>query len=397
MSDAIQAEQLGKTFKGDGKEVVAVRDISLGVRSGELFGLFGHNGAGKSTLVRMLSTLVRPSSGRARVGGWDLARDEQRVRASIGLVASDERSFYGRLSAFDNLRFYAALQNVPRRLVRARAEYTLDLFSLSDLGGRAVQTFSTGQRQRLNMARALLHDPPILFLDEPTKSMDVQTADFVKALVKNELVRRQGKTVVFISHELYEMEDYCDRMAVVRRGELRALGSPAELMRQLPVEPVYQIELEGRIEAVVSALRQIPAIESVSLVRREGSPSTPFDTLRQAQGARLRVPGSGRSAVLELRLRHQDGEPAGPLHGELVELKAEAGWEWQAQLWQAIASNGGYVREYRQLASRSLRDVIRYFSADEPDAVPRQAQDEALSSSGTITNGEHDADYSVHG
>src|SRR5205814_10443178 len=161
-------------------------------------------------------------------------RDEQRVRASIGLVASDERSFYGRLSAQDNLRFFAALQNVPRRQIEKRVQSALSVFDLGALGSRPVQTYSTGQRQRLNMARALVHDPPILFLDEPTKSMDVQTSDFVKALVKDELVGRHAKTVIFISHELFEMEHYCDRIAVVYRGEIRAQGTARELLARLP-------------------------------------------------------------------------------------------------------------------------------------------------------------------
>src|SRR5438874_13629202 len=125
MADMSVAEHLAKTFYANGRVVEAVRDISLTVQSGELFGLFGHNGAGKSTLVRMLATLVRPTRGAARVKGYDLVRDEQRVRASIGLVASDERSFYGRLSALDNLRFIAALQNVPRGRMDARIQYVL--------------------------------------------------------------------------------------------------------------------------------------------------------------------------------------------------------------------------------------------------------------------------------
>ena len=166
---AIVVEGIGKTFQSGGCSVEAVRSLSLQVNTGELFGLFGHNGAGKSTLVRILATLVRPTVGRAEINGFDLVRDERQVRASIGLVASDERSFYGRLSGRDNLRFFAALQNVVRARVEARVDYVLSLFDLGEFASRPFQTYSTGQRQRLNMARAVLHDPPILVLDEPTK------------------------------------------------------------------------------------------------------------------------------------------------------------------------------------------------------------------------------------
>ncbi|MEP7199953.1 MAG: ABC transporter ATP-binding protein, partial [Chloroflexota bacterium] len=268
MTPAIIADHLGKTFKSGGALVHAVRDISLRVDAGELFGLFGHNGAGKSTLVRMLATLVRPTHGCATINGCDLVRDERRVRASIGLVASDERSFYGRLSGHDNLRFFAALQNVARPKIDERVRYALNLFGLAHIAARPFQTYSTGQRQRLNMARAILHDPPILFLDEPTKSMDVQTSDFVKALVKQELVGQQHKTVIFISHELYEMENFCDRVGIVHRGELRALGTPADLMRQSPAQPTYELQLAGDVEQVVAALRQMPSLAGVEVVER---------------------------------------------------------------------------------------------------------------------------------
>jgi ABC-2 type transport system ATP-binding protein len=326
---AIQAEHLGKTFKSGNSTVVAVRDISLCVRAGELFGLFGHNGAGKSTLVRMLATLVQPTHGNARVNGCDLVRDERQVRAAIGLVASDERSFYGRLSGFHNLRFFAALQNVSRPRIDERVRCVLDLFNLSDIATRPFQTYSTGQRQRLNIARAILHDPPILFLDEPTKSMDVQTTDFVKALVKRELVGRQGKTVVFISHELYEMENFCDRVAVVHRGEIRALGTPAELIRQLPATATYQVQIEGDMERVLGALCDNAALGTLSIVQR-------------ADGM----------ATIEVQ------EPSQTTNGQRNE-------HWQIQLWQTIVAHGGHISEFHQVGGHTLRDVIRHFSSDE--------------------------------
>jgi ABC-2 type transport system ATP-binding protein len=321
----ISAEHLGKTFKSDGAWVHAVRDISLQIEAGELFGLFGHNGAGKSTLVRMLATLVHPTHGSATINGFDLVRAERHVRASIGMVASDERSFYGRLSGSENLRFFAALQNVPRRHIDERAEEVLRLFDLQSISKRPFQTYSTGQRQRLNMARAILHDPPVLFLDEPTKSMDVQTSDFVKALVKNELVGRKRKTVVFISHELYEMENFCDRVAVVHQGKIRALGTPPELLRRLPARHGYELQLGGDIERVLLALQAMPQPLGIDVSRR-----------------------SENTATVEIQLA-QDVQP----------------WSWQAALTQTVVSAGGHVEWLRPLGGRTLRDVIRYFTTEE--------------------------------
>jgi ABC-2 type transport system ATP-binding protein len=323
MSFAVEAEHLGKTFKNGGTEVYAVRDVSLRVQAGELFGLFGHNGAGKSTLVRMLATLVQPTRGQAMINGFDLVRDERKVRASIGLVASDERSFYGRLSGTENLRFFASLQNVPRSAVNGRVRYALDLFGLGGISARPFQTYSTGQRQRLNLARAILHDPPVLFLDEPTKSMDVQTSDSVKTLVKNELVAKQGKTVVFISHELYEMEDFCDRVAVIHHGEVSAQGTPAELQRLLPIQAAYELQIGGEIDRVLCALRAMTVLSDISVIeRRDGA------------------------AKLEVNLK-----------------QAATDWQWQAQLTQTIIDAGGHLALLKP-SGRSLRDVIRHFSDD---------------------------------
>ncbi|HLF26100.1 MAG TPA: ABC transporter ATP-binding protein [Anaerolineae bacterium] len=320
MTPIICVDHLSKTFTAYGREVRAVRDVSFGVEPGELFGLFGSNGAGKSTLVRMLSTLLAPTSGAASVNGFDIMRDELRVRASLGLVASDERSFYGRLTCRQNLSFYAALQNVPRAHVKRRVEGVLDLFDLLPKADAPFQSLSTGQRQRLNLARALVHDPPILFLDEPTKSMDVQTSDFVKALIKEELVARQRKTIVFISHELYEMDNFCDRVAILAGGELRAIGAPAELRARLPRRAIYRIEVEGDAERIASRWRALSKVETVAEVSR-GLALTAFD----------------------------------------VTLADELSGVWLEVL-NTVGICGGRVEAYRRVDDGSLREVIKHFT-----------------------------------
>jgi ABC-2 type transport system ATP-binding protein len=316
----ISVENLTKVFRSQGRVVEAVRGVSFAVHGGELFGLFGPNGAGKSTLVRMLSTLLMPTKGRATVAGLDLVAEPLSVRRKIGLVASDERSFYGRLNALKNLEFYAALQGVPRRQIGERARMVLDLFNLADKADASFQSLSTGQRQRLNMARALVHDPPILYLDEPTKSMDVQTSDFVKALIKDELVARRGKTVVFISHELYEMDNFCDRVAVLAEGRLRAVGTPEDLASRLPRRAVFRIQLRGEPEPIIRGWREVPGVGSVTEVSR-GVSMTSLD----------------------------------------IELIDETSKVWFSVL-RHVAECNARLEAYQRVDDRSLREIIRHFS-----------------------------------
>jgi ABC-2 type transport system ATP-binding protein len=325
MTPIVCVDHLSKTFTAYGREVHAVRDVSFTVGRGELFGLFGSNGAGKSTLVRMLATLLAPTRGTAIVNGFDIVRDELSVRASIGLVASDERSFYGRLTCRQNLSFYAALQNVPRSQVKSRVDDVLGLFDLLPKADAPFQSLSTGQRQRLNMARALVHDPRILFLDEPTKSMDVQTGDFVKALIKDELVARQRKTIVFISHELYEMDHFCDRVLILAEGQVRAIGTPEELGARIPRRAIFRVELQGDADRIASRWRSLPGVEAAVEVSR-GVTLTAFD----------------------------------------VTLADESSGVWLDVL-KEVGECGGRVEEYRRVDDGSLRDVVKHFTNPPPE------------------------------
>ncbi len=260
MTTAIETRNLTKRYGN----ATAVQDVTLVIPHGELFGLFGANGAGKSTLIRMLTTLLAPTHGDARVNGFDIVQAADAVRASVGLVFSNEHSFYGRLTGRENLNFFAALQNVPRQLIRARVDELLEMFTLTRYADAMFQTYSTGMRQKLNVARALLHDPPILFLDEPTKGMDLQTADTVRALLKEEIVARQHKTVFLTTHDLYEMETLCDRIGVLAHGEMRAFGRPRDLLEQARRRTWYEIELAQPLAdaAILETVRGIRAVRA---------------------------------------------------------------------------------------------------------------------------------------
>ncbi len=322
MKPIIHATDLTKTYQTKNGPVQAVDGASFRIEQGELFGLFGSNGAGKSTLVRILATLIEPTSGRAFVNGHDVLREEMRVRASIGLVAADERSFYGRLSTRQNLEFYAALQNVPRRQIGQRVVDVLGLFGLQSKIDQPFQSLSTGQMQRLNMARALLHDPPILMLDEPTKSMDVQTSDFVKNLIKEELVARRGKTVIFISHELYEMDNFCDRVLILAGGKVRAIGTPDELSTAIPRRAIFRLEITGDPDSISSGWRQIEHVEQLREVSR-GVSLTAFD----------------------------------------LTLSDETSNAW-VEILETVHRCGGRVETYRRVDDGSLREVIKFFTGE---------------------------------
>jgi ABC-2 type transport system permease protein len=214
----------------------AVNCVDLHVRSGELFGLLGPNGAGKTTLIKLLCTLIRPTSGSAQVNGYDLSQDTE-IKASVGLVTSDERSFYWRLTGRQNLEFFANLQHIPQKEISGRIEEVLLQMGVDQMADRRFLTYSTGVRQRFSIARALLHRPRLLFLDEPTKGLDPEATDRLHALIRDHLVDRQGITVFLTTHDLHEAESLCDRIAILSHGQIYACGTLAELRQDLGGQP----------------------------------------------------------------------------------------------------------------------------------------------------------------
>jgi len=266
MPPAIAAHELAHRFPSPRGAVEALRGVTLTIEPGEFFGLFGPNGAGKTTLIRILSTLVIPTGGAAQVRGFDVVRDPARVRASIGLVFSNENSFYGRLTGRQNLEFFGALQNLSGRAARQRINELLELFDLARAADKPAQSYSTGMRQKLNVIRALLHDPPLLFLDEPTKGMDALTAETLRDLLRAELAGKQGKTVLLTTHDLQEMEQLCDRVAILEQGRVRAVGAPAELIREATPSVIYRLELIGAANGIADHLNRLPVVRSVEVV-----------------------------------------------------------------------------------------------------------------------------------
>ena len=222
----------------------AVDHVNLRVKAGELFGLVGPNGAGKTTLIKMLTTLILPTSGSTRIAGYDI-RQEEKVKKAIGLATSDERSFYWRLSGRQNLRFFAGLHNIPSDKANAGIHKVLSQVGLTAVADKRFHTYSTGMRQRLAIARALLTDPRVVFMDEPTKGLDPLAANNLHQLIREHLIDELGITVFLTSHHLTEVEKICDRIAVMNRGKIRACGTMPELRRLLgPVEK-YRVAVEA--------------------------------------------------------------------------------------------------------------------------------------------------------
>ncbi|MFQ5829303.1 MAG: ABC transporter ATP-binding protein [Candidatus Methylomirabilia bacterium] len=211
--------------------VCALREVELTVRRGEVLGLLGTNGAGKTTLLKILATLILPTAGRVTVEGHDVTRETNRVKAMIGLATSDERSFYWRLTGRQNLEFFAAFQGLSSRAARVRIEQLRHQLGLEALD-RHFGVYSTGMRHRLAIARALLRQPQILLLDEPTRSLDPLAAAVLRRLIRDKLVAQIGCTVMLATHNLEEAEELCDRIAVLHEGRVVTCGTIEELRQR---------------------------------------------------------------------------------------------------------------------------------------------------------------------
>jgi ABC-2 type transport system ATP-binding protein len=271
---AIEARDLRRTYKTSTGvfrrrtlEVEAVRGVSFEVAEGELFGLLGPNGAGKTTTIKMLITLLIPTSGSAKVLGLDVVKDSREVRKRIGYVFGGERGLYERLSALDNLRYFAELYAVPAREQKARIAELLDLVGLTGREKERVEGYSRGMRQRLHIARGLLHDPPVVFLDEPTIGVDPVGARELRATIAS--LTQAGKTVLLTTHYMFEADELCNRIAVINKGEIVAEGTPRDLKAIVADRTVIEIETFGVEDAAIDRIRTADGVTSVSVEERE--------------------------------------------------------------------------------------------------------------------------------
>ncbi len=261
---AIEAENLRKVFGN----IVAVDGISFSVEEGEIFGLLGPNGAGKTTTINILTTLIRPTSGSARVWGYDVRTETSKVRSVIGLVPQD-LTVDDELTGIENLRLMASLYHVPKDVAERRIDEVLELVDLMDASRRRVETYSGGMRKRLELAAALIHRPKVLFLDEPTLGLDVQTRAHIWEYIRR-LVREEQLTVLMTTHYMEEADANCDRIAVIDRGRIMAIGSPRELKASHGSD-VIELEVQGNGIDLHSLVGEVRGVMDL---RVEGSRAT---------------------------------------------------------------------------------------------------------------------------
>jgi ABC-2 type transport system ATP-binding protein len=251
------------------QEITAVDGLMLDIRRGALFGLLGPNGAGKTTTIRMLCTLLAPTAGTARVWGYDVVRHPEQVRRHIGVVLTGERSLYWRLTGRENLAYFAELYQVPRLAARERIETLLDLVELTLRAEDLVERYSTGMRQRLALIKAILHDPPVLLLDEPTTGLDPQGARSIRELIRR-LHHDHGKTIILTTHQMEEADQLCEQVGIIDRGRIIALDAPQALKRAYRGRMSLRLELDGPADRAVPALRSLPGVTQV-VVREQAA------------------------------------------------------------------------------------------------------------------------------
>jgi ABC-2 type transport system ATP-binding protein len=223
--------------------IEALRGISFEAGEGEMIGLLGPNGAGKTTTIRILATLLLPDSGTARVLGYDVTRHPGEVRRRIGFLFGGERGLYGRVSAWANLRYFANLHGLPARRSSRRIDEMLETVGLTDRARDKVDTFSRGMKQRLHIARALLHEPRVLYVDEPTIGLDPVSAREIRAILAG--LRDRGHTILLTTHYMAEAEELCDRVAVISGGRILTCQTPASLRRGIPEMCVVEVDIAG--------------------------------------------------------------------------------------------------------------------------------------------------------
>src|SRR5688572_29586447 len=270
----VEAQDLHRTYRTHtgtirrrSKEIEAVRGVSFEIAKGELFGLLGPNGAGKTTTIKMLITLLLPTAGSARVLGYDVVKDAREVRKRIGYVFGGDRGLYERLPGLDNLKYFAELYGVPPREQKPRIEELLELVGLKGREKERVEGYSRGMRQRLHIARGLLHDPQVVFLDEPTIGVDPVGARELRQTIST--LVESGKTVLLTTHYMFEADSLCDRIAVIAKGEIVAQGTPQELKNRVAEGRVVEIEVYGVPDETIEGMRAIEGVRAVAVEDRD--------------------------------------------------------------------------------------------------------------------------------
>jgi ABC-2 type transport system ATP-binding protein len=261
---AIRTESVGRLFRArrGTKEVRALADVDLTIPRGEFFGLLGPNGAGKTTLIKILSTLLLPTEGKAYVLGFDVDTEYRELRWHISMVSGGETSGYGLLTVREQLWMFSQFHGLQSKEARGRIDDLLQVVGLSEAADTRIYNLSTGMRQKMNLVRSLLSDPEVLFLDEPTLGLDVEVARDVRSYLV-EWMRAGDRTILLTTHYMAEADQLCDRLAIIHLGRILTVGTPEDLKRRAGFRERYRIEVEGNSDP--APLRSFGSVESAQL------------------------------------------------------------------------------------------------------------------------------------
>jgi ABC-2 type transport system ATP-binding protein len=253
------------------RKILAVDGISINIKQKEIFGLLGPNGAGKTTLIKMLIGLVFPTSGYAEICGINIVENLNQAKHKLGCVLSEERSFFWRLTGRQNLEFFATLYNLDKKDAKKRIDYLFELVELQDKADEQFMNYSTGMKQKMAITRGLLINPDVLFMDEPTKSLDPYTASKLRNFVKEEIVGKMGKTVFMATHNLLDVEDLCTKIAIINKGKIKAVGTPREIRKIIDSKKRFNITTLNMNNDIGNRLKSYSDIELESINNIEDS------------------------------------------------------------------------------------------------------------------------------
>jgi ABC-2 type transport system ATP-binding protein len=277
MNNAIEVKDVVKKFRRGRRlrkrDIFAVDKVSFEIPEGELFGLLGPNGAGKTTLVRCLATLLIPNEGTIKIMGKDILNHSLYCRKQIGLLTSGERTLYWKLSGNDNLKFFGALYGLDGKERDKRIEYLMELLELKDVQNERVEKYSSGMKQKISLARALLHDPKILLLDEPTLGLDPQFSKFLRVFIKETLNKKERKTIILTTHYMDEADELCQRIAFINRGKIVDLKTPYEYKRDLPHSEVLDLRCSAfqNPDEVTKQLQSLRTVEKITVTTQDNT------------------------------------------------------------------------------------------------------------------------------
>jgi len=325
--NAIKINNLTKEF-GDFK---AVDDLSLEVKAGEIFGFLGPNGAGKSTTIRMLCTLAQPTSGSATVAGYDLVKDAAKVRENIGLVA-EKMIMYDSLTAAENLRFFGKLYRIPKEKLETRIDELLEMVNMQEWKDTQINKFSTGMKQRINVIRALLPEPEIIFMDEPTLGLDPQTTFSIREIIRD--INKKGVTVILTTHAMVEAEALSDRVAIIDHGKIAALDTPENLKKMISDvnTTIFSVKITNLNSQLLEGIRNLENVTALSQqddhtlkisATGENALNNIIDSIRAKGGNIFSITNSNESTLEDVflaltgkEIRDQASEKAAPTpHG----------------------------------------------------------------------------------